>query len=434
MWGCILVVVTSGMLVLAVFTPGIFAQFNNTNYSIKVNLETIECKMCPPGSYWIQHCSQDGGQAICQDCPDGRFTEDYNRAIYCGSCSGCNMNYKESREVVVEACTRFRNTKCDCKLGYWREEGIVGDCRKVSPCKPSYGVKKMANSHNDTTCEKCVNGKTFSNISSEVTPCQNCSVCPEGWVQKCPCNEYEDTVCIPKDEVEDNKVGLIVGVFCGVVTVLLLVGIILFCCCRNEIAQGLRNWHESRWRNRRRQENHDDEEQAIPLQQDRQRQENHVDEEQAIPLQQDRRRQENHDDEEQAIPLQQDRRRQENHDDEEQDIPLQQDRRRQENHVDEEQANPQQHDRRRQENHVDEEQATPLQHDRRRQENHDDEEQAKPLQHDRRRQENHDDVEKANPLQQHRRRQENHDDVEKATPLQEGNPIEMLPVNGEDNS
>ncbi|XP_052800983.1 uncharacterized protein LOC128231820 isoform X2 [Mya arenaria] len=433
MWGCILVVVTSGMLVLAVFTPGIFAQFNNTNYSIKVNLETIECKMCPPGSYWIQHCSQDGGQAICQDCPDGRFTEDYNRAIYCGSCSGCNMNYKESREVVVEACTRFRNTKCDCKLGYWREEGIVGDCRKVSPCKPSYGVKKMANSHNDTTCEKCVNGKTFSNISSEVTPCQNCSVCPEGWVQKCPCNEYEDTVCIPKDEVEDNKVGLIVGVFCGVVTVLLLVGIILFCCCRNEIAQGLRNWHE-RWRNRRRQENHDDEEQAIPLQQDRQRQENHVDEEQAIPLQQDRRRQENHDDEEQAIPLQQDRRRQENHDDEEQDIPLQQDRRRQENHVDEEQANPQQHDRRRQENHVDEEQATPLQHDRRRQENHDDEEQAKPLQHDRRRQENHDDVEKANPLQQHRRRQENHDDVEKATPLQEGNPIEMLPVNGEDNS
>ncbi|XP_052802148.1 tumor necrosis factor receptor superfamily member 11B-like isoform X1 [Mya arenaria] len=260
------ILVASALFVLTVFTRGLLAQLNDTYYSIEVNFETIECKMCPPGTYWIQHCSQDGGQAVCQACPNGRFTEDYNRAIYCERCTECKGNYKESREVVAEACTGFHDTICECKAGYWREEGIVGDCREVSPCEPRYGVKKLANSHNDTTCERCVNGKTFSNISSEVTPCQNCSVCPEGWVQKWPCNEYEDTVCIPKDEVKEyNKVGLIVGVVCGV-SVLILVSVILCYCCRKKSAQVLQKLRNS-WRNRRRQENVDDEEQANPLQQ-----------------------------------------------------------------------------------------------------------------------------------------------------------------------
>ncbi|WAR01911.1 TNR1B-like protein [Mya arenaria] len=132
------------VVVLAVFTPGISAQFNDSYYLIEVNRETIQCKMCPPGAYWIQHCSKDGGQAICMDCPYDRFSEDYNRALYCKRCTKCKGNDKESGEVVAEACTRFHDTKCECKLGYWREKGIVGDCREVSPCKPGYGVKKMA--------------------------------------------------------------------------------------------------------------------------------------------------------------------------------------------------------------------------------------------------------------------------------------------------
>ncbi|XP_052800989.1 tumor necrosis factor receptor superfamily member 16-like isoform X1 [Mya arenaria] len=256
--------VTTGLLVLAVFTRGLLAEFDDNYYSIEVNHKTIQCKMCPPGSYWIQHCSQDGGQAKCKDCPDGRFTEHYSRGIYCERCSECKGNYKESREVVVKECTRFNDTKCECKPGYWRE-GQVGDCREVSPCEPGYGVKKIANSHNDTACEKCVNGKTISNTSSEVTPCQNCSVCPEGWVKKSSCNKYEDTVCVKKDEVEDNKVGLIVGVFCGVLTVLILVGIILFYSCPEKTAQVLQKLRTS-CRKRQRHEKHDDVEQATPLQ------------------------------------------------------------------------------------------------------------------------------------------------------------------------
>ncbi|XP_052801108.1 tumor necrosis factor receptor superfamily member 5-like [Mya arenaria] len=129
---------------------------------------------------------------------------------------------------------------------------------------PGYGVKKLANSHKDTTCERCVNRKTFSNISSEVMPCQNCSLCQEGWVQKTPCTETVDTVCIPKDEVEDGSVGNIVGAACGVIyaVAILLVLIIIAFCCRertNEVLQKLRS--------RRCQENHDDEEQTNPLQQ-----------------------------------------------------------------------------------------------------------------------------------------------------------------------
>ncbi|XP_052800918.1 tumor necrosis factor receptor superfamily member 5-like [Mya arenaria] len=242
------------VVVLAVFTPGISAQFNDSYYLIEVNRETIQCKMCPPGAYWIQHCSKDGGQAICMDCPYDRFSEDYNRALYCKRCTKCKGNDKESGEVVAEACTRFHDTKCECKLGYWREERIVGYCREVSPCKPSYGVKKMANSHNDTTCERCVNGKTFSNISSEVTPCQNCSVCPEGWVQKLSCHETEDTVCIPKDEEEDVKVGLYVGVTVCILAISVII-IVIFICRKKTTMENIR-----------RRDKHDGEEQANPSQ------------------------------------------------------------------------------------------------------------------------------------------------------------------------
>ncbi|XP_052798317.1 tumor necrosis factor receptor superfamily member 5-like [Mya arenaria] len=366
------------VFVLAVSTTEILAQLNDTHYPVELNGEILHCKLCPPGTFWIEHCTQNRGSQ-CQDCPDGRFETDYNRAFYCERCTECTGNDQTTGEVA-EACTRFHDTRCECKPGYWREES-VGDCQEVSPCEPGYGVKKMANSHKDTTCERCVNGKTFSNISSEVMPCLNCSLCPEGWVQRTPCNETQDTVCISKDEEEkDSNIIILFGVACGV---LLAVAIVSYY-FRKRIQLILQQLLNS-WIYFRSQENHDAEEQANP-------------------------RQVNHDDEEKANPLLQDRRRQENHDDEEQTNPLQQDRRRQENHVDEEQA-------------------TPLQHDRRHQENHDDEEQANPLQQDRRRQETHDYGEQANPLQQERRRQETHDYGEQANPLQQGGTPDKSAVN-----
>ncbi|XP_052800463.1 tumor necrosis factor receptor superfamily member 11B-like isoform X2 [Mya arenaria] len=249
---------------MALSTIGSFAQLNATYYSIEVNLETIQCRMCPPGTFWIRHCSQDGGQAVCKDCADGRFTEDNNRAIYCKRCSECTGTDQPSGEVVVEACTRFHDTICGCKPGYWREEGKVGNCQKVSPCEPRYGVMKMGDSHNDTTCKRCVNGKTFSNISSEVTPCQNCSICAEGWVQKSPCNETVDTACIPKGGSNNNttvygntftdistdqnqnqkskvvknyRYGVIAGIACGVIVVVILSGISIVCYLRKENRQ-----------------------------------------------------------------------------------------------------------------------------------------------------------------------------------------------------
>ncbi|XP_052801107.1 uncharacterized protein LOC128231893 [Mya arenaria] len=204
-------------------------------------------------------------------------------------------------------------------------------------------ISAPAKSHNDTTCERCVNGKTFSNISSEVTPCQNCSLCTEGWVQKFPCHETEDTVCIPKVEVDGDSFIIIP---LGVIYVVVIAAVMISYCFWKRIDQFFQNLCSSQEKHddelkpeRRNQENHDDEEQANPLQQDRRLQENHDDEEQATPLQQERRRQENHVDEEQAIPVQQDRRRQANHDDEEQANLLQQDKRRQENLDDVNQAN-----------------------------------------------------------------------------------------------
>ncbi|XP_052801105.1 tumor necrosis factor receptor superfamily member 5-like isoform X2 [Mya arenaria] len=214
------------VFVLAVSTTDILAQFNDTHYPVEFSSETIHCKLCRPGTFWIKHCSHDGGNSQCQDCPDGRFIKHYNRELYCGRCTECTENDRTTGEVA-EACTRFHDTICECKPGYWREES-VGDCQKVSQCETGYGVNKMANSHTDTTCERCVYGKTFSNISSEVTPCQDCSVCPEGWVQKFSCHETEDTVCIPKDEADDNSVVFIVEVTCGGILAILVITIV-FC-------------------------------------------------------------------------------------------------------------------------------------------------------------------------------------------------------------
>ncbi|XP_052802022.1 tumor necrosis factor receptor superfamily member 16-like [Mya arenaria] len=216
-----------------VLAVSITAQSNDTYYNVELNHQIIRCQMCPPGTFWIKHCSQDGGNAQCEDCPDGEFITDYNRVFYCKRCTECTRTDQPSGEVLVEACTPSHNTICGCKPGYWREEGKVGDCQEVSQCELRYGVKQIANSHNDTTCERCVNGKTFSNISSDVTPCQNCSVCAEGWVQKTPCNETKDTMCIPKDEVEEDSVGVIVGAACVVILVVaILIGIIIAIWCR----------------------------------------------------------------------------------------------------------------------------------------------------------------------------------------------------------
>ncbi|XP_052802624.1 tumor necrosis factor receptor superfamily member 16-like [Mya arenaria] len=264
MWLSMKVSITCGLFVM-VSTIGSLAQVNDTYYySIEVNLEIIHCKMCKPGTYWIKHCTQDGGEAICEDCDDGRFTENYNRAIYCKRCTECTGTDQPSGEAVAEACTRLHDTICECKSGYWRE-GNVGACQKVLPCEPGYGVMKLGDSHNDTTCERCVNGKTFSNISSKVTPCQNCSLCLEGWVQKTPCNEFEDTVCIPKagshksttvygntfsdistdqnqnpEDLKNASVYVIVGVGCGVIFMIL--GVIIVCYRRKNKLQQSPCW------------------------------------------------------------------------------------------------------------------------------------------------------------------------------------------------
>ncbi|XP_052798724.1 tumor necrosis factor receptor superfamily member 1B-like isoform X2 [Mya arenaria] len=228
------------LLVLVVQAASVISgQLGGTYYQVEVHGNTIQCKKCSPGTFWTgKHCSHDGGQAICQDCQQGTFSEDYSIEYFCRRCKKC----VELHEVVVEACTQNHDTKCGCKSGYRRTEGKAGDCREL--CKPGYGVIK--DSYANTTCERCGNGKTFSNITSQVTPCQKCSVCPEGLLQKNACNETEDTLCVPKDEVEEDSVGVILGVACGVILTIVTIGIITFCCWkkRNEFLQKL----HTRWR------------------------------------------------------------------------------------------------------------------------------------------------------------------------------------------
>ena len=124
-----------------VLVVGCHAQFNNKSY---INDKGYHCKKCPPGQYWVGDCTYDGGSAQCTACNDGEYIDSWNQAIFCSKCdTECKGNGHMSREEITLPCTPEHNIVCECKSGYWREQGSVGDCREVSPCHPGFGVKKL---------------------------------------------------------------------------------------------------------------------------------------------------------------------------------------------------------------------------------------------------------------------------------------------------
>ncbi|ESP01579.1 hypothetical protein LOTGIDRAFT_139556, partial [Lottia gigantea] len=69
-----------------------------------------------------------------------------------------------------------------------------GQC--CSQCPIGSGVTSHCHSGNDTNCEPCVDGKTFSSNTSHTQVCSQCSECPKNSQVSSECNSTADTACV----------------------------------------------------------------------------------------------------------------------------------------------------------------------------------------------------------------------------------------------
>ena len=81
-----------------------------------------------------------------------------------------------------------------------RDEAIaaITTTTQCSECPIGTGVAKLCNTttiQEDTQCEPCVAGSTFSDASSRHSACRSCRVCPENSRVRRECNATHDTEC-----------------------------------------------------------------------------------------------------------------------------------------------------------------------------------------------------------------------------------------------
>ncbi|XP_033101835.1 tumor necrosis factor receptor superfamily member 16-like [Anneissia japonica] len=78
-----------------------------------------------------------------------------------------------------------------------------GNC--CENCAPGFGVLSPCDQDNNTICEACIPGNTFSASSSHEAVCEVCSPCSNNELVKHPCNTTHDTVCECKSNFYRSK-------------------------------------------------------------------------------------------------------------------------------------------------------------------------------------------------------------------------------------
>ncbi|XP_052230754.1 uncharacterized protein LOC127844523 isoform X2 [Dreissena polymorpha] len=238
--GSIKIIVLQGRM-FRLFTALVLIYSFGCDERIYYEHNNMTCAMCRPGSHWVGHCLTSGASADCVPCPHDQYNPAFNRAIYCKQCrTSCwNQNHEHEsvqREEIVQACTGISDLKCQCKEGYWREKGTNNICQRVLTCGQGQGVKTKATPNSDTVCEDCVNGETFSNVSSTTEQCLPCSTCGTDEILHRSCTATEDTICAVRTTTgrKELVIGLVIGISSLVlVFVAIGVGLYVFCYCRS---------------------------------------------------------------------------------------------------------------------------------------------------------------------------------------------------------
>uniref|UniRef100_A0A2K5UMQ7 TNF receptor superfamily member 10a n=1 Tax=Macaca fascicularis TaxID=9541 RepID=A0A2K5UMQ7_MACFA len=88
-------------------------------------------ELCPPGSHRSEH------SGACNQCTEGvGYTSASNNLFSCLPCTACKSDEEER-----SACTRTRNTACQCKPGTFRNDDSAEMCRKCSTGCPRGMIK-----------------------------------------------------------------------------------------------------------------------------------------------------------------------------------------------------------------------------------------------------------------------------------------------------
>nr|XP_015309893.1 PREDICTED: tumor necrosis factor receptor superfamily member 10A [Macaca fascicularis] len=135
-------------------------------------------ELCPPGSHRSEH------SGACNQCTEGvGYTSASNNLFSCLPCTACKSDEEER-----SACTRTRNTACQCKPGTFRNDDSAEMCRKCS------------------------------------------TGCPRGKVKVKDCTPWSDIECVHNESGNGHNVWAILIVIVVILVVLfLLVAVLMFC-------------------------------------------------------------------------------------------------------------------------------------------------------------------------------------------------------------
>ncbi|XP_077799371.1 tumor necrosis factor receptor superfamily member 10A isoform X2 [Macaca mulatta] len=135
-------------------------------------------ELCPPGSHRSEH------SGACNQCTEGvGYTSASNNLFSCLPCTACKSDEEER-----SACTRTRNTACQCKPGTFRNDDSAEMCRKCS------------------------------------------TGCPRGKVKVKDCTPWSDIECVHNESGNGHNVwAILIVIVVILVVLLLLVAVLMFC-------------------------------------------------------------------------------------------------------------------------------------------------------------------------------------------------------------
>lgn len=82
-------------------------------YQDEVTGRCEACSVCEAGSGLVYSC-QDKQNTVCEECPDGTYSDEANHVDPCLPCTVCEDTERQLRE-----CTRWADAECEGKRG-WR--------------------------------------------------------------------------------------------------------------------------------------------------------------------------------------------------------------------------------------------------------------------------------------------------------------------------
>uniref|UniRef100_A0A6I8NFX5 TNFR-Cys domain-containing protein n=1 Tax=Ornithorhynchus anatinus TaxID=9258 RepID=A0A6I8NFX5_ORNAN len=155
------------------------------------------CLLCPAGTHVADFCQLPRTLGRCEPCRPGEFTAHPNGLYACRPCKQCHPEDK----VTVAPCTRFSDTRCQCKPNHYCE---LPACEVCLPCRRS---------------------------------------CPPGEVVLHKCSQTADTECGPPRAAGHTTYSIwsVLGVVAIVVVVVLLIGTVAFFLtsrCRSQLGRG----------------------------------------------------------------------------------------------------------------------------------------------------------------------------------------------------